>query len=237
MKSNEVRCFITHRLLSRKEVHRGDEIKTEILNLIQQEHPEFSEKSYIDNKELNRFRRKYLEQMIASEDVALNALEQGVLDAVTKHKILSENIEVEIDKELGIGQRVADMIANFGGSWAFIGIFFAFILVWMALNLWALQAKSFDPYPFILLNLLLSCLAAIQAPIILMSQNRQEDKDRKRGEHDFQVNLKAELEIQLLTEKIDHIIMHQNRRLLEIQELQTDYLQEILEGHRQHRQK
>src|SRR4051812_33069651 len=98
----------------------------------------------------------------------------------------------------------------------------------MAFNVWAVSQAVFDPYPFILLNLILSCLAAIQAPIIMMSQNRQEHKDRLRSEHDFKINLKAELEIQQLHEKVDHLISHQNKRLMEMQQIQADYLEDIL---------
>ena len=133
--------------------------------------------------------------------------------------MLSENIEPEIESELIIGQKLADRIATFGGSWTFIIIFFSFLLVWMCINIWVLATKPFDPYPFILFNLILSCLAAIQAPIIMMSQNRKEQKDRSRSEYNYKVNLKAELEIRLLHEKIDHLMIHQNQRLLEIQEL------------------
>jgi uncharacterized membrane protein len=123
---------------------------------------------------------------------------------------------------------MADHIAEFGGSWTFIIVFFSFILVWILINLYVLTTKPFDPFPFILLNLILSCLASIQAPIIMMSQNRQEQKDRIRGEHDYKINLKAELEIKLLSEKIDHLLVHQNRKLLEIQEVQTDYLEDLM---------
>jgi uncharacterized membrane protein len=98
----------------------------------------------------------------------------------------------------------------------------------MGINIWILVTKSFDPFPFILLNLILSCLAAIQAPIIMMSQNRKEQKDRLRGENDYKINLKAEIEIKLLSEKIDHMIVHQNKKLLEIQEIQTDYLEDLM---------
>ena len=98
----------------------------------------------------------------------------------------------------------------------------------MIINIWFLAARPFDPFPFILLNLILSCLAAIQAPIIMMSQNRQEQKDRQRSEHDYKINLKAELEIKLLSEKIDHLLAHQNKKLLEIQEIQTDYLEDLM---------
>jgi uncharacterized membrane protein len=98
----------------------------------------------------------------------------------------------------------------------------------MGINVWLLAKRTFDPFPFILLNLILSCLAAIQAPIIMMSQNRKEEKDRLRSENDYKINLKAELEIKLLGEKIDHMIVHQNKKLLEIQEIQTDYLQDLM---------
>jgi uncharacterized membrane protein len=98
----------------------------------------------------------------------------------------------------------------------------------MFVNAWMLRYRPFDPFPFILLNLILSCLAAIQAPIIMMSQNRQEQKDRQRAEHDYKINLKAELEIKLLSEKIDHLLVHQNKKLLEIQEIQIDYLEDLL---------
>ncbi|MCF8237751.1 MAG: DUF1003 domain-containing protein [Saprospiraceae bacterium] len=97
----------------------------------------------------------------------------------------------------------------------------------MSINIWVLATKPFDPFPFILLNLILSCLAAIQAAIIMMSQNRKEQKDRSRSENDYKVNLKAELEIRLLHEKLDHLIIHQNKRMLDIQELQLDYLEEL----------
>jgi uncharacterized membrane protein len=103
-----------------------------------------------------------------------------------------------------------------------------FLFGWIILNAFVLGNQQYDPYPFILLNLILSCLAAIQAPIIMMSQNRQEQKDRERAEHDYKINLKAELEIKLLSEKVDHLIVQQNKKLLEIQELQLDYLNDVL---------
>ena len=103
-------------------------------------------------------------------------------------------------------------------------------MLWIVLNAWILGQKQYDPYPFILLNLILSCLAAIQAPIIMMSQNRQEQKDRGRAENDYKINLKAELEIKLLSEKIDHLIIHQNKKLLEIQEVQIDYLSDLMKS-------
>ena len=151
-----------------------------------------------------------------------------MLTAIKNNSILSENIQDDKESELTTGERIADKVASFGGSWTFIITFFSFILIWMLLNIWLLATKPFDPFPFILLNLILSCLAAIQAPIIMMSQNRQEQKDRQRGEHDYKINLKAELEIKLLSEKMDHLLVYQNKKLLEIQEVQIDYLEDLM---------
>ena len=131
------------------------------------------------------------------------------------------------------GQHLSDIIASFGGSWKFILIFIGFLIVWMFINIYVLLTKPFDPYPFILLNLILSSLAALQAPIIMMSQNRQDGKDRQRAEQDYKVNFKAELEIKLLHEKVDHLLVHQNKMLLEFQEVQIDYLEEVIERLRQ----
>ena len=120
--------------------------------------------------------------------------------------VLATDVEEELESERTRGERWADGIADFGGSWAFLAAFGAFICLWIATNTLALLWRPFDPYPFILLNLLLSCLAAIQAPIIMMSQNRQEARDRLRAQHDYQVNLKAELEIRNLHDKIDRLL-------------------------------
>lgn len=207
---------------------KGTELREGIFNLIQLEYPDFTKDCLISIDELNHYRRQYLTWLIAQEKGELIHLHQDVLDSIKNNSILSENIQDEIEAELTIGERLADRIAVFGGSWTFIITFFSFILLWMAINIWILATKPFDPFPFILLNLILSCLAAIQAPIIMMSQNRQEQKDRKRAEHDYKINLKAELEIKLLSEKMDHLLIHQNKKLLEIQEVQTDYLEDLM---------
>jgi len=133
--------------------------------------------------------------------------------------------EFEIDSTLG--EKMADGLASFGGSWKFITIFASILFIWIVLNSFLLLKKPFDPYPFILLNLVLSCLAAIQAPVIMMSQNRQDSKDRLRSQHDYRVNLKAELEIRQLHDKIYHLLSHQWERLVEIQQIQIDLLSEL----------
>lgn len=219
--------------ISKKEIQKGEAINAQdiregIFNLIKSKFPDFTSDDFITITELNDYRRLYLTSLITQEKGELAAIDKDVLEAIKNNSILSENIQDEIEAELTVGQRIADKVATFGGSWTFIITFFSFILIWMVINIWFLSSKPFDPFPFILLNLILSCLAAIQAPIIMMSQNRQEQKDRQRGEHDYKINLKAELEIKLLSEKIDHLLVHQNKKLLEIQEVQTDYLEDLM---------
>ena len=119
-------------------------------------------------------------------------------------------------------------MATFGGSWTFIIFFGVFILLWIAFNIYLLANKGFDPYPFILLNLILSCLAALQAPVIMMSQNRQEEKDRERAKNDYMINLKSELEIRMLHEKLDHLMLHQQQELIEVQKMQIEMMNDIL---------
>lgn len=219
--------------ISGSEIRKGEEVHSQdlregIFNLIKTGFPEFNKDCYITLDELNLYRRHYLTSLVEEEKGEIDVIDRDVMNAIKNNSVLSENIEDEIEGKLTLGQRLADRIATFGGSWTFIVAFFTFILVWMGINIWLLTTKPFDPFPFILLNLILSCLAAIQAPIIMMSQNRKEQKDRQRGEHDYKINLKAELEIKLLSEKIDHMIVHQNKKLLEIQEIQTDYLEDLI---------
>ncbi len=220
--------FINQEAIRGGEAVAGFDIRKGVFDLIKSDHSNFSEKDFISLEQLNHYRRKYLTQLIVQERGELIKIDSDVMNAIQTNAILSENLQTEIDSKITFGQRIADKIAAFGGSWSFIIAFFSFILLWMVLNIWLLATKAFDPFPFILLNLILSCIAAIQAPVIMMSQNRQEQKDRQRSEHDYKINLKAELEIQLLNEKMDHLLIHQNKKLLEIQELQTDYLEDLL---------
>lgn len=219
--------------ISKQEIQKGEDVKGQdiregIFNLIRSDFPDFEKENFITILELNQYRRLYLTSLITQEKGEIAVIDRDVMEAIKNNSILSENIQDEIESELTFGQRLADKVAAFGGSWTFIITFFSFILIWMMINIWVLATRPFDPFPFILLNLILSCLAAIQAPIIMMSQNRQEQKDRQRGEHDYKINLKAELEIKLLSEKIDHLLVHQNKKLLEIQEVQIDYLEDLM---------
>jgi uncharacterized membrane protein len=136
----------------------------------------------------------------------------------TKGKYVARNINKEFQEQLTLGQRVADRVASFGGSWPFIFIFAFVLFVWMLYQSIIAHNKSFDPYPFILLNLVLSCLAAIQAPVILMSQNREAQKDRLQSSHDFEVNLKAEKEIEHIQEELDAIKEQSHKILKDMEE-------------------
>ena len=227
---NSATCYVSKQKLPLTELYKGRFLKKEILDLVKSDFPNFNENDYISIESLNQYRKKYMATLLKQENAEFSEMEKQVIESIAKNELLSKDLEEELSKDLTPGQRIADRIAGFGGSWTFILFFFFFLLLWMAVNVFVIVRKPFDPYPFILLNLMLSCLAAIQAPVIMMSQNRKEEKDRKRSQNDYKVNLKAELEIKLLHEKIDHMIIHQNQRLLEIQQLQTDYLDDILKA-------
>ncbi|MEG1586332.1 MAG: DUF1003 domain-containing protein [Bacteroidales bacterium] len=225
----KVTCFITHAIIYKHQAIKGEDMREAILAFIKEQYPDFSVNDYISRAAMDKIRREYLVRLMTLEDADITQTEQEVIDAITTNKILTEDIEPIIDQKLTLGQRYADKIAEFGGSWIFIISFGSFLLFWILLNVWILGSKRFDPFPFILLNLILSCLAAIQAPIIMMSQNRLEQKDRLRSENDYKVNLKAELEIKLLHEKMDHLSLHQNKILFEVQQMQIEYLNDILD--------
>lgn len=204
-------------------------IRKSIFDLIKKEHPSFNHNCYVSVSELNQYRQKYISEYLLDEVGELGELEKDVLATIQNQEAISSKIILdEASVKFTYGQRLADTIASFGGSWKFIIIFGAFILVWMCINIIFLASKAFDPYPFILLNLILSCLAALQAPVIMMSQNRQEEKDRERAKQDYMINLKSELEIRMLHEKLDHLIIHQQQELLNIQQVQVEMMEDIM---------
>jgi uncharacterized membrane protein len=203
-------------------------VQPRVVEEIQKSHPDLSMEGEICADDLNRFRFQYVQDMLAKEKGELSSLDHQVLKSMRQQETLSSNIYDELDKKLTFGEALADKIADFGGSWRFIIFFCSFMLIWIGLNAAVFLWKPFDPYPFILLNLILSCLAALQAPVIMMSQNRQEAKDRLRAEHDYRVNLKAELEIRHLHNKMDHLLSRQWERLMEIQQIQLDLMSELL---------
>lgn len=204
-------------------------VREPILNIIKKDHPDFDENCSLSFSELAHYRKKYISDFMNTQMGELTDMEQKVVESLNEKTLISNTLaDEEESTTYTVGQRVADKVATFGGSWTFIISFLVFLLGWIALNVFWLANKGFDPYPFILLNLILSCLAALQAPVIMMSQNRQEEKDRERAKNDYLINLKSELEIRLLHEKLDHLILHQEQSLIEIQRVQIDMMNDIL---------
>jgi len=206
----------------------GKAIRTSLFDLIKKEYPDFKADGCIASSELNVYREKYIAQFLQSEVGELSDLHKNVMKSLTADTSFVSKVEDEPDNRT-FGQVVADKVADFGGSWTFIISFFIFISIWISSNVIIFLNKGFDPYPFILLNLILSCIAALQAPVIMMSQNRQEEKDRERAKKDYMINLKSELEIRMLDEKLDHLIQHQQQELIEIQKVQIEMMNDILE--------
>lgn len=198
-----------------------------VMDFIRKEHPGFTESSCLALSELTEYRSRYISDYMQKEVGELSQMESRVLDSLKSKSLLADKLEDEASR-LTLGQRVADKVADFGGSWTFIISFMGFLVAWIALNVFWLNNKGFDPYPFILLNLILSCIAALQAPVIMMSQNRQEEKDRERSKNDYMINLKSEMEIRMLHEKLDHLMLYQEQSLLEIQRIQIDMMNDIL---------
>lgn len=202
-------------------------IRTSILNLILSDYPNFTQNDSISADELNVYREKYISKFLQTEISELSDLQKNVIKSIGNDTSFVAKIAEEPDVR-NLGQVIADKVASFGGSWTFIISFFIFITIWISSNVILFLNKGFDPYPFILLNLILSCLAALQAPVIMMSQNRQEEKDRERAKKDYMINLKSELEIRMLDDKMDHLIMHQQQELIEIQKVQIEMMNDIL---------
>ena len=206
-------CQICKKLKRSSEMVPGDLVRGPIVETIRKTYPDWSPAGFICITDLNDFRARYVQEVLERDKGEMSTLEEQVSRSLKEQELISKNVNLEFEHKLTLGERLADGMARYAGSWGFIIVFAAVIILWIAFNSYILASRTFDHYPFILLNLCLSCLAAIQAPIIMMSQNRQEAKDRMRSEHDYVVNLKAELEIRNLQEKLDHLIMNQWQRL------------------------
>ena len=220
-------CEICSKTYAKAKMMPAALVRNGIVEQIQKEHPLWTGDGYICLADLKQYRLQYIKSMLESEKGELSSLDHQVIESLKQHETLASNVEAEFERDLTAGEAFADKLATFGGSWVFLTIFGAILLLWIAINSIVLLARPFDPYPFILLNLILSCLAAIQAPVIMMSQNRQEAKDRLRSEQDYRINLKAELEIRHLHEKIDHLLSRQWERLFEIQQIQIEMMSEV----------
>jgi uncharacterized membrane protein len=206
-----------------------DMINPSFVNVIRQEHPEVKPDFSICPACLQKNRSAYVENILEEERGELTALEEEVARSMAEQEILAKNTNTELDIIATFGDKISDKVAAFGGSWKFIIIFMSILVLWIFTNAIIFSNHSFDPYPFILLNLILSCIAALQAPVIMMSQNRQDAKDRIRADHDYKVNLKAELEVRHLKEKVDYLLTKQWQRLIDIQKIQIDLMNELIE--------
>lgn len=167
------------------------------------------------------------EQLLADENQHLNKLHEIVEETIKSERLIVQNLLNPPSETITKGQAISDKVAQFGGSWKFIIMFGVILTVWITFNSVMLVQFRFDPYPFILMNLVLSCIAALQAPIIMMSQNRQEEKDRMRSENDYLINLKAEMQIRSLQQKMDLLLEEQIKTLFESQAKQFALLEEI----------
>jgi len=223
---NQVHCSVCNNKFSLKQTTPLATIRDSILKFVIKKNPQVDiENGYICQKDLNLTRREYFKQLIQEEKGDLSEVENAVVDALQEHDVVSKRIYAFDPKTGTFGERLSDKIASFGGSWTFIILFTISIAIWVVWN--SASQVRFDPYPYILLNLFLSCLASLQAPIIMMSQNRLQVHDRLSQEQDYKVNLKSEVEIRVLNEKIDKLISHQWQRLLEIQEMQMDFMEQM----------
>ena len=217
-------CFICN---SKTELLPFAIVRPAILALIKADHPAWEPGLYICHKDLAAYRYKYFKSILESERGELSTLDNEVLDSLKNHETISEDVSLEYRSKLTFGEKLSDKISAFGGSWKFINLFLLILVSWILLNTFILISHKFDPYPYILLNLVLSCIAAIQAPVIMMSQNRQESRDRMRSENDYKINLKSELEIRQLHLKMDHLLTSQWERMVEIQDIQISLMEEL----------
>ena len=231
---NTQECSVCKQLFPEDNLIPGHGINHEIEPLIKAECPSWEDSSHICRNDFERFRNDYIKHLITDEIGQIKTLESDVVSSIAASEFITSNINNTFVEKLKTGDKIADKVAKFGGSWAFIITFFAILTSWIIINSILLLGKPFDPYPFILLNLVLSCIAAIQAPVIMMSQNRQEAKDRIRSEGDYKVNLKAEIEIRTLHEKVDHLLLDQWSKMMNIQQMQIDILEEIRSSIKKH---
>jgi len=228
IKQQTIICQLCKKPVKSNQVIPGEMVREPVAELIRKAHPDWSNNGFICLHDLNHYRAEHFKHSLEAERGELSVLDAEILKSIQEQELLSKDTNIEFDRQLTFGERTADSVAEFGGSWRFIIAFGCIILIWLVINSIALLRQPFDPYPYILLNLVLSCLAAIQAPIIMMSQNRQEARDRLQSENDYKVNLKAELEIRHLNAKMDQLLNHQWQRLMEIQDIQMELMEELM---------
>ena len=197
---NTFRSDLSGKEFAENERVSAKNLRQSLLHFINKTHPNFSKNCFLSIEEMNDYREKYISEFLNKKLGNLTEVEKQVIQSVSKNTMISTEVE-EDEKEITFGQKLADKVAEFGGSWGFIIFFMTFLVAWILLNVFWLSNHGFDPFPFILLNLILSCIAAIQAPVIMMSQNRQEEKDRERAKKRLQNQSKKRTRNQRVTRK------------------------------------
>ncbi|MEX1013318.1 MAG: DUF1003 domain-containing protein [Waddliaceae bacterium] len=228
MKKSHLRsCEVCNKKFDLVELYPITLVRHTVLNAAKKSHPDLNIEGFVCYPDLRKISTLHFEEILSQEKGVLSDLEKEVLHSLKEHEVITEDINKEIQESLTFGQRLADKIARFGGSWAFISLFGFVLITWMVINTIHLFEQPFDPYPYILLNLVLSCLAAVQAPIILMSQNRQASRDRISFENDYQTNLKAELQTRQINAKLELLMKHHWQNMHELKCFQEEILQEF----------
>ena len=225
----KVNCSLCNTQVEGRTLASPQKLENRILDLIRQDRPDWEGKRGICAHCLEQYRAKKFVSYLEAEYQKLSELEHSVVSKITRRGRVSKLVHQDLDTQMTLGERVADRVAQFGGSWRFIGIFGAILFGWMIINTILLVRHPFDPYPFILLNLVLSTIAALQAPVIMMSQNRQAHKDRMHANQDYEVNLMAEIEIRDLHDKLDSLRFKQWHELWHIQKRQIELLEHLCE--------
>jgi uncharacterized membrane protein len=223
----ERRCQLCGRGGRRGELVRSDSVRPQVARHIAAKHGDWNGTGYVCRRCVALESGSYMVAELERERGELSTIEKELAEKSGESQLIAEHIDEEFQRSVTLGQRAADATARIGGSWGFVLGFGLVLVAWIALNSFVLAGKAFDPYPYILLNLALSCLAALQAPIIMMAQNRQAARDRAQADQDFRVNLKAEIAIMNLHEKLDHLLHSQWEHLLELQQIQIDMLSEM----------
>ncbi|AUJ32949.1 MAG: DUF1003 domain-containing protein [Liquorilactobacillus nagelii] len=222
-----VSCLVDHKKYGLVDgVFLGD-LDGPLKALIRQDFPKATNNDFICSEHLVHYRLLKMDQMIAKDYRQNNKLNRKLTRVMEKDAYQMVDVREQLEHSLTFGQKVADAVAHFGGSWPFIISFISVMILWILLNVFHWFGSRFDPYPFILLNLFLSMVAAVQAPLIMMSQNRSAEYDRMESRNDYHVNLKSEEEIRVLHSKIDHMIQQDQPNMLQIQKIQTEMLGSI----------
>lgn len=227
----KVNCSLCGSLVEGRTLASPQKLENKILDLIKLDRPDWEAKRGICPSCLEQYRAKKFVNYLEAEYQKLSEIEHSIVSKITRRGRVSRVVHAEFDAKMTLGERVADKVAQFGGSWGFIGLFGGILLAWMAVNTFVLVGRPFDPYPFILLNLVLSTLAALQAPVIMMSQNRQAAKDRMHAQQDYEINLMAEIEIRDLHDKLDSLRFKQWHELWHIQKRQIELLEHLVARH------